>query len=67
MTGAFSSLGSDAPLVALKQLAGLARRQAMTMAIADIFYLLTIVFLMIVLMLPIVEKPKPMGSSGSGH
>ena len=67
MTGAFSSMGSDAPLVALKQLSGLVRKQAMTMAIADIFFLLTIVFLMIVLMLPIVEKPKAVGGAGGGH
>ena len=67
MTGAFSSMGSNAPLVALKQLSGLVRKQAMTMAIADIFFLLTIVFLMIVLMLPIVEKPKAVGGAGGGH
>ncbi len=67
MTGAFSSMGSNAPLVALKQLSGLVRKQAMTMAIADIFFLLTIVFLMIVLMLPIVEKPKVVGGAGGGH
>ncbi len=66
MTGAFSSMGSNAPLVALKQLSGLVRKQAMTMAIADIFFLLTIVFLLIVLMLPIVEKPKAVGGAGGG-
>ncbi len=66
MTDAFSSMGSNAPLVALKQLSGLVRKQAMTMAIADIFFLLTIVFLLIVLMLPIVEKPKAVGGAGGG-
>lgn len=68
MTGAFSSLGDAAPMVALKKLAGLVRQQATDMAIADIFFLLTILFVAIVLMTPLMQKPKPAGApSGGGH
>ena len=44
MTAALSPLGSDAGAAALSRLAGMVRRQAMTMAIADVFLLLTILF-----------------------
>ena len=46
----------------------LVRKQAFTLAIADIFFLLTIVFLSIILMLPLLNKPKPQGGApGGGH
>jgi len=68
MTGAFSTLGDAAPMVALKKLSGLVRQQATDMAIADIFFLLTILFVAIVLMTPLMQKPKPAGApSGGGH
>ena len=66
MTYAFSDLGSKADTAALKQLSLLVRKQAFTLAIADIFFLLTIVFLSIVLLLPILKKAKPAGGGG-GH
>ena len=66
MTHAFQNLGSNAGLVALKQMSLLARKQAFTVAIADIFFLLTIVFCSIILMLPLLQKPKPVGGGG-GH
>ncbi len=65
MTHAFSRLGSNADLAALKQLTLFVRRQAFTLAIADIFLILTIVFLAIILMLPILQKPK--SAAGGGH
>ena len=68
MTGAFSSLGDAAPMVALKRLSGLVRQQATDMAIAEIFFLLTILFAAIVLMTPLMQKPKPAGApNGGGH
>jgi MFS transporter, DHA2 family, multidrug resistance protein len=67
MTAALSSLGSDAGSAALAKMAGLVRQQAMTMAIADIFYLLTWLFIGIVLMLPLMQKPAPMKGAGGGH
>jgi len=68
MTHAFSRLGSNADLAALKQMSLLVRKQAFTMAIADVFFLLTILFLAIVLMLPLLRKPAaPAGGGGGGH
>jgi len=67
MTHAFSKLGSKADSVALKQMSLLVRKQAFTLSIADIFFILTIVFLSIVLMLPILKKPKPQGGGPGGH
>jgi len=65
MTFAFSKLGSNANLAALRQVSLLVRRQAFTLAIADIFFLLTIIFFSIILLLPLLQKPKPQG--GGGH
>ncbi len=68
MTGAFEALGDAAPLVALRKLSGLVRQQATDMAIADIFFLLTILFVAVVLMTPLMQKPKPSGApSAGGH
>jgi DHA2 family multidrug resistance protein len=67
MTGAFSRLGSNAELAALKQMSGLVRRQAFTLAIADIFYVLTFLFVAILALLPILQKPRAPGGGGGGH
>ncbi len=68
MTGALAPLGSNAGTAALSRLAGLVRQQAMTMAIADLFYILTWLFLGIVIMLPLMQKPAaPKAAGGGGH
>ena len=68
MTNAFSPLGSDAPAAALKKLSGLVRQQATDMAIADIFVLLTFLFIGIVFLTPLLKRPKPVAAStGGGH
>jgi MFS transporter, DHA2 family, multidrug resistance protein len=66
MTRALSSLGSDAGAAALSKLAGIVRRQAMTMAIADVFLLLTFLFIGIILLLPLMRKPST-ATGGGGH
>jgi DHA2 family multidrug resistance protein len=58
--------GSDASLAATKKLALLVRRQATVMAIADVFWALTVLFLLIALLAPIVRRPNPQGGGG-GH
>ena len=65
MTHALHNLGSNAGIVALKQMSLMVRKQAFTLAIADIFFILTILFASIVLMLPLLQRPKPAG--GGGH
>jgi MFS transporter, DHA2 family, multidrug resistance protein len=68
MTNALSPLGSDAPTAALKKLSGIVRQQATDMAIADIFVLLTFLFIGIVFLTPLLNKPKPVAASaGGGH
>jgi DHA2 family multidrug resistance protein len=66
MTQAMSRLGSDAPLAALKQMAGIARREALVMALGDVFFALTVLFLALVLLVPVMRKPTHMGGGG-GH
>lgn len=67
MAGRMAPLGSDAGLAAIKQLSGLVRRQATVMAVADVFYLLTFLFLAIVLMTPLMRRPQAAPGTGGGH
>jgi MFS transporter, DHA2 family, multidrug resistance protein len=68
MTYALSPLGSEVPTAALKKLSGLVRQQATDMAIADIFVLLTFLFVGIVFLTPLLSKPKLVASAaGGGH
>ncbi|MFG1401645.1 DHA2 family efflux MFS transporter permease subunit [Xanthobacter sediminis] len=65
LTATFSALGSNATDAALKQLALLVRQQALVMAFADVFALLTVLFLCLVAAAPLMRRPKP-GTGGSG-
>ncbi len=67
MTRSFSDLGSDASVAALKQMAALVRREALVMAFADVFYLLTFLFLALVIAAPLMSLPRPGGGGGGGH
>ena len=67
MTAGFARLGSDAPLAALKQISGLAHREAVVMALADVFFVLTWLFLGLVVLLPVMRRPAAMGGGGGGH
>ena len=66
MTAAMAPLGSNAEPAALSRLAAMVRTQATTMAIADVFWLLTFLFIAIVLVLPAMRKPGAVGGGG-GH
>ena len=66
MRHAMAPLGSDADAAGLAKLAGLVRQQAMTMAIGDVFYLLTGLFVASILLLALMKKPAS-GVGGSGH
>jgi DHA2 family multidrug resistance protein len=59
--------GTD-QLAALKQLALLVRREALVMAFADVFFVLTVMFVLVALAAMTLHKPKPMdGGGGGGH
>ncbi len=68
MTRAFGGMGSDATLSATKQLALLVRRQALVLSLADVFVALTVLFLLLVLVTPLMQRPaRPAGGGGGGH
>ncbi|QIB35378.1 DHA2 family efflux MFS transporter permease subunit [Ancylobacter pratisalsi] len=66
MSGALSRFGSDADIAALKQMASLVRREALVMSFADVFYLLTFLFLALVAFAPLMRRPGHV-SGGGGH
>lgn len=69
LTGAFSKLGSDATLAATKQMASYVRREALVMALADVFLLIGLIFAAMILLIPFVKKPPMLGATGGdgGH
>ncbi|MBL8894695.1 MAG: DHA2 family efflux MFS transporter permease subunit [Rhizobiales bacterium] len=66
MTQAFSPLGSDASNAAVTQMARIVRREATVMAIGDVFLLLTLLFAAIVVLTPLMQRPKS-AAGDSGH
>jgi DHA2 family multidrug resistance protein len=68
LTAQMARFGSDAQLAATKQLANMVRTQAEVLSIADVFLALTVLFLLIACMTPIMRRPNlaPAGGGG-GH
>lgn len=62
-----STLGSTSHLAALKNIYGLVSREATVMAFADSFYLLALCFIAMVLVLPVLKKPKSMTPPKDAH
>lgn len=67
LTAGFASLGSDAEAAALKQMAAIVRREATVMAFADVFFLLTFLFVALTLVIPLMKRPQRAGGGGGGH
>ena len=67
MTLKFQSLGPDASTAAIKTLSNMVQREAMVMAFADVFLLLTILFLGLIFALPFIKKPRAAPAGGGGH
>jgi MFS transporter, DHA2 family, multidrug resistance protein len=67
MTAALAARGSDAQLAATRQLALIVRRQAEVLALADVFLVLTVVFLGCVSLAAVMRRPAPAGAGGGGH
>jgi DHA2 family multidrug resistance protein len=63
----FGELGSDAGQAALKTMANLVRREALVMSFADVFYLLTFLFIAIACAIPLVRRPRAAPAGGGGH
>ncbi|MCB1550049.1 MAG: DHA2 family efflux MFS transporter permease subunit [Hyphomicrobiaceae bacterium] len=66
MSGRMSELGSDAELAALKRLAQVVRKQATVMAIGDVFFLLAVGFFLMLVLVPLAQKPRA-GAGGRRH
>ncbi|MCF8479550.1 MAG: DHA2 family efflux MFS transporter permease subunit [Rhodospirillum sp.] len=68
MTAAFADLGSNASAAALNQMTLIIRQQATVMAFGDVFLALTVVFVSLVLLAPLMRRPKMgPGGGGGGH
>jgi DHA2 family multidrug resistance protein len=66
MVQRFSSYGSDAQLMAIKQLNAIVHRQGVVMAFADVFLLLTLLFAALALLALVMKRP-PAAVAGRGH
>jgi MFS transporter, DHA2 family, multidrug resistance protein len=66
MTAALAARGSDAELAATRQLALIVRRQAEVLALADVFLVLTVIFLACTGFSALMRKPAG-APAGGGH
>ena len=67
LTMAFASRGSDATLAATKKLSMIVRREALVMALADVFYALSLLFVAIVVLVPLMRRPQAAPSPADAH
>ncbi|MFT3987846.1 DHA2 family efflux MFS transporter permease subunit [Aestuariivirga sp.] len=69
LTKSLSTLGSDASSAALAKLSQMVQREALVMAIGDVFVLLTVLFAAIAILTPLMRKPRPApaGAGAGGH
>lgn len=59
--------GSDAHLMALKQMMGLVRQQASVMSFADVFLILTVLFAVLAVAGVTMKRPAPIAAGAGGH
>ena len=59
--------GSDAQLMALKQMMGIVRQQAAVMSYADVFLILTVLFVALAVFGIIMRRPEPLAAGADGH
>ena len=59
--------GTDAQLMALKQMMGMARQQATVMSFADVFMMLTVLFVALAALGIIMRRPVPVAAGAGGH
>lgn len=67
LTRAYASLGSDAALAATRKLSMLVRREAMVMALGDVFIILTVLFVALISMTLLMRAPRPLAPGSGGH
>jgi DHA2 family multidrug resistance protein len=67
MTQRFSSYGSDAQLMALKQLNAIVHRQGLVMGFADTFWVLTALFLALAALAIVMKRPVAANADSAAH
>jgi len=68
LTGAYSRSGGDASVMALKRLSLMVRGQATVMAFADLFLVMTVMFVCLLPLIAVLRRPQPMKApAGGGH
>lgn len=65
-TQRFQGMG-DASRMAMKQLSNIVHRQAVVMSFGDAFYLLTLFYVALTLLVLMVDKPSNLAPAGGGH
>jgi len=66
LTDAYARFGSDAGVAATKKLATIVRGQALVMSLADVFIALTVLFVALVAVTPLMSRPgKPKAGAGA--
>jgi DHA2 family multidrug resistance protein len=63
----FSSYGGDAQAMALKQLNKIVHQQGVVMAFADVFLVLTFLFVGLAVLALVMKRPVAAGAAGGGH
>ncbi len=63
----FSSYGSDAQAMALKQLNQIVHQQGVVMAFADVFLVLTFLFVGLAVLAMFMKRPPALGAAEGGH
>ena len=58
LQGSFAAFGSSAEAMAASRLAGMVRREALVMSFADVFLVLTVLFVALVAMSALIAKPN---------
>jgi DHA2 family multidrug resistance protein len=66
LTQRFASFGSDAHTMALKQMSLIARREGIVMGYADVFLMLTVLFVGLAFLTVILSKPAPANPAAAG-
>src|SRR5690606_28749650 len=67
LTQRFSSYGSDAQAMALKQLSQIVHQQGVVMAFADVFLVLTFLFVGLAVLSLVMKRPPAVVGGGAGH
>jgi DHA2 family multidrug resistance protein len=66
LTMRFQGLGTDANAAAIKTMSNMVRKEALVMSFADVFLILTVLFLGLICALPFIKQPRAAPAGGGG-